>query len=580
MIKAITIYFHTKVYILLFILLIISSYSYSQTLTKGQKPDPLFAKYCLKFNNYFDGLHEFKALLKLKPKNDYYRWGVGYCELHLNKNIAASIPYFKEVLSHPDANAAIWYDLGEAYFITQQFEKAKDAFDIYINTNIKDNHSITAKRWLEMIANARELMKAPVDVKIENLGPVINTEYPEFNPLINSNEKFLIYSMQNPNNNGKYRNEDGYFASDIYNSHFRFGKWRKRRKFSSLINSRNIEVGVYLSPNASVLITYKEDLTAKHKQYILYTKRGRSYGFPKTVEIDGVDMAKIKAIAISPDKKTLLFSAPTKAKGRKDLDLFYSRRSPEGFWMKPKELDSTINTIYDDSYPYFMPDKKHFIFASKGHNSMGGYDLFKCNLELDSLTMGKPDNIGYPVNTTMDDTWIIFSNSQRYAYISSLRKGGMGDLDIYRVVFEDVMPVLSYVHGQVFNADSISMIDVIAAKNATIDTLNFPVNHQYKRILAKEKDTVKALNYLHTHKIPYESLDVNIAVNNLKSNKSAGRFIVKNSDGHFVIILRPGKYKLRFSRNGYQDYYSTITIDDFDLRNRDIDLNVLLKEKP
>lgn len=558
----------------------VSGMSFSQTLTKGQKPDHLFAKYCLKYHNYFDGLHEFKALLKLKPDNDYYRWGIGYCHLHLNKDKAAAIPYFVQVLSRKGANQEIWYDLAEAYLVTSQFDKAEEALRKFIAAEVDDKHQITAERMLEMIANARIATKNPVNVEISNLGAIINTEYPEFNPYVNSNEKFIVFSAQHPANSGKYRHEDGYFASDVYYSYFKFGRWRKKKRFSSMINSTNIEHNGYLSSNAAYLYIYKEDLRGKIINHYIYNKRGRSFGYPKEVLIDGVDMSKVLTLMFSPDRKWIILAAPTEESGREDIDLFYSKYNIEGYWMKPIAFDSTINTIYDDSYPYFSPDKKKFYFASKGHNSMGGYDLFQCDLEMDSLYLSSPKNLGYPINTTMDDKTISFNLSGRYAYISSLREGGLGDLDIYRIVLKDKQPNYSYVHGGVYNQDSTDFVSVIASMNAHIDTLNFPINREYKRIILKEKDSLKAKQYLADNKIPYEKLSVKISAVDIISNKVAGKFIVQESTGKFVIILPPGEYRLMFSRNGFNDrYVSKLKIEDYDLRNRDIELHVLLRQK-
>lgn len=568
------------VYIIFLNLLLISGMSFSQILTKGEKPDPLFAKYCLKFENYFDGLHEFKALLKENPDNDYYRWGVGYCQLHLNKDKAASIPYFIKVLSGENVNPEYYYDLGEAYLVINQLDKAKENFELYIQNFHNDKHSIPAERMLEMIENAKVLMQNPINVNFTNLGPDINTEYPEFNPLINSNEKLLVYTMQNPSNNGKFRYEDGYFAADLYYSNFKFGKWKNNRKFSSIINSKNIEIGQSLSSNAARLVVYFEDIEKRNTDFFVYTKRGRFYGYPSEIRINGFDMTNVKYLCFSPDNKYIVFSAPNKDGIRTDLDLYYSKLSPEGIWMTPELFDSTINTEYDDSYPYFSADKQRFYFASKGHNSMGGYDIFECKYELDSFFFSVPKNIGYPVNTTMDDNQISFNRSGRYAYKACLRDDGMGDLDIYRIVFEDKSPLLTYVHGFIYNQDSIKFTEVLNAVNQHIDTLNFPVNREYKRILLKEKDSIKAVQYLQKNTIPFEKMDVNISVINNKTNKEVGKFIVQEKTGRFVIILPPGEYKLDFSRKDYNNrYFSSFVIDDYDLRNRDVELHVLLNHK-
>ena len=43
----------------------------------------------------------------------------------------------------------------------------------------------------------------------------------------------------------------------------------------------------------------------------------------------------------------------------------------------PMKLAGYINTDQDEDYAFMHPDGKTFYFSSKGHNSMGGYDVFR-----------------------------------------------------------------------------------------------------------------------------------------------------------------------------------------------------------
>ncbi len=559
--------------------MIVSILSYAQTFREEHKPDKVFAKYCLRYHNYYDGLNEFEGLLKLHSKDDYYRWGVGYCHLQLNIDKSKAIPYFEAIINKDDADPSVYYDLGDAYLQTNNLEKAEEAFLNYIKSGIKDEHLISAKRQLQIINNAKQAFNNPIKVKITNAGVKVNTEFPDFSPYINSTEKFMIFSRQASTNAGRYRHEDGYYTSDVYYTNFKFGKWSKVRSFSSVINSPAIEKNGYLSKNASYLYVYKEDLMGKQKKHIIYNKRGRSYAYPIELKIDGMNMQDIKSLSISNDGKWIVFSAPSKSNNRENLDLYYCRLKSNGFWGDPTAFDSTVNTIYNESFPYFTPNKNTFVFASQGHNSIGGYDLFTSNIIADSsLHISNITNIGYPVNTCMDDKTISFAANNRYAYISGLRDGGHGDLDIYRVVFEEEAALMTVIHGNVFNQNEFSMMDILKAENDHIDTLNFPINKKYKRLLHRSKDSTVAQEYLKNNLIPYNKLDININVIDKNNNKAVGNFIVKERDASYSIILKPGEYRITFSRKGYgKAVFDNIIIEDFNLRNRNMEMNVLLE---
>jgi hypothetical protein len=296
------------------------------------------------------------------------------------------------------------------------------------------------------------------------------------------------------------------------------------------------------------------------------------------VVVDGVDMFYTQNLMVSPDGKWLVLSAPSKIKGSNDLDLYYSKLSTAGTWMEPVAFDSTINSSFNEINPYFDPSGQFLYFASQGHNSMGGYDLFRSRILLDSMTNSEVTNLGYPINTAMDDKTISMSQSGRYGYISSLREGGLGDLDIYRVVFKDVTPLLSYVHGTVFNRDSIDMLTHIKAVNQHIDSLNIPINREYKRLLLKDKDSVAAKTYLQKNTIPYEKIAVQLEVYDIKNKKKAGDFIVQERNAHYLAILPPGEYRLVFTHPKYgKAIINSIVIDDFDYRNQDLEIHVRLK---
>jgi len=152
-------------------------------------------------------------------------------------------------------------------------------------------------------------------------------------------------------------------------------------------------------------------------------------------------------------------------------------------------------------------------------------------------------------------------------------------LDIYRVVFEDQQPLYSYIHGNIFDNDSNDILGYINKVNQHIDTLNIPINHEFKRILKKTKDSLKAYEYLSNNKIPYEKLNMTITAIDKSTNQKAGKFIAQEKTGRYVVILPPGNYKLIFSRKDFEDRYENISIEDFDMRNQDIEKQIVMRQQ-
>ena len=188
-----------------------------------------------------------------------------------------------------------------------------------------------------------------------------------------------------------------------------------------------------MSNDADKLFIYLDNI----KEYgDIYTADRDGKRFGKMVKLgENVNSNDFETSAsISADGNTLFFTS-IRPEGQGALDLYMSRKLPMGDWGLPQNLGSQVNTKYNEDFPTLSEDGQTLYFCSEGHNSIGGYDIFTSQWESESNSWSKPKNIGYPVNNGMDNRTISFSESGKTAYISALRKEGLGDLDIYRVKF-------------------------------------------------------------------------------------------------------------------------------------------------
>jgi outer membrane protein OmpA-like peptidoglycan-associated protein len=111
-----------------------------------------------------------------------------------------------------------------------------------------------------------------------------------------------------------------------------------------------------------------------------------------------------------------------------------TKKNPMNKWEDPVNLGRIINSAYDEEGVYISPDGKTLYFSSKGHNSMGGYDIFKSEKnEVNEWT--PPVNLGYPVNTPDDELFYSLDKGGKYAHFSSSRMGSAGGKDIFRIFY-------------------------------------------------------------------------------------------------------------------------------------------------
>lgn len=104
-----------------------------------------------------------------------------------------------------------------------------------------------------------------------------------------------------------------------------------------------------------------------------------------------------------------------------------------GSWLPAENLGPVINTPFDEDFPYIHPDGQTLYFASKGHNSMGGYDIFKSTYDWATNTWSPPVNLDFPTNSPYDDYLYISDAKEDIAYFASNRETGMASVSVYRI---------------------------------------------------------------------------------------------------------------------------------------------------
>ena len=201
-------------------------------------------------------------------------------------------------------------------------------------------------------------------------------------------------------------------------------------------------------------------------------------------------------------------------------------------------MGEVINTEYDENYPSFSATGKTLYFASTGHNSMGGYDIFKTTWNDSLNSWSKPENLGYPLNTSDDNTTISFARNPRYAYISAYRPEGLGFLDIYRVTFEDEKPSYTLVKGKIITSDSLNL-------------------YTNERIFTKTANTPSTPN-----KLKKDEFETTITVQNKIDKATIGVYRPNFNTGEYVMYLPTGNYIIIITGKGLETTTDEINLPE------------------
>ena len=411
----------------------IISNTYSQD-TRAMQETFLEAEYFFMNEGYTDALNGYLQLFDKLPDNANLAYRIGSCYLNIPEMMNMAVSYLESAsrnisAKHKDGTITqvsapydALYQLGIAYRINHQFEKAKEAFSRYRETLLPtDIENIGyVDHEISTCDNAKEMIAKPVDFTSENLGPVINDEKDNFNPIVSADGKTMIYMVSLP-----------FYDAIMYTTR-ESGKWTSG---VNIVPDLRVDQGVFvssLSADGKRLflsqdddfnsdIYYSDQINGKWGQVTrlnknINTRYWESHGF------------------ISEDGKSLFFSSDRPG-GYGGLDIYVSRFE-NGQWGPAANLGPGINSNLNEDRPSVVNDGKTLFFASQDHFSIGGFDIFRSDMQSNGH-WGEPVNLGYPFNDTGDNILFSPEKNGKSGYVSLTREAdGLGKRDIYRVTFK------------------------------------------------------------------------------------------------------------------------------------------------
>ena len=201
--------------------------------------------------------------------------------------------------------------------------------------------------------------------------------------------------------------------------------------YSRILNTNDNEGTITFSPNQQV-VYYTRSLLGDKRNYQLYRakdplKRGQ------WLEEEKIHISSSKYSVENPylseDGKTLFFASDMPG-GQGGFDLYSAKISEDGRVGKPVNLGAGVNTANDERTPFIDDKNKYLYFASSGHNTMGGLDVFRARSVKGEFV--RTLNLGPTINSPEDDYAFMLANEKR-GYVTSAKEGGEGGSDVYKL---------------------------------------------------------------------------------------------------------------------------------------------------
>jgi outer membrane protein OmpA-like peptidoglycan-associated protein len=340
---------------------------------------------------------------------------------------------------------------GTLEFSLSRYEDSKGSYKRYLELDTKDNKQIeTAKKGIKKCEFAINAVNNPVDFKPENLGPNINTVDDEYWPSLSADEQTLIIT--------RLVRRTVAFAGvqeDFFISHKVQDGWGIMENAGYPLNTDDNEGAQTISADGRLMV-----FTACNRQGgvgrcdLYYSEKvGEKWTYPKNMRAPVNTKYKETQPSLSADGRTLYF-ASDRPGGKGQLDIWVTTKDEEGNWTKPVNLGYKINTRHHEMSPFIHFDNQTLYFASDGYLGLGGFDLYISRKD-SSENWTKPENLGYPINTSKDEIGLIVNSRGNKAYFASGRDPNVGkDIYMFELYSQAQPKEVSYMKGKVFDAET------------------------------------------------------------------------------------------------------------------------------
>ncbi len=388
-------------------------------------------------------------LLELNPTNANYNYRKGFLLLNSNLDYKNAIIYFEKALPQADkdydlfsitdttCSNDIYYYLANCFHLDGQIKKAKEFYTIVSNFN--DKNTDIVKNSLLNIKQcniALKLLENPKKSTINNIGSTINTEFPEYSPVISLDGQALYFTSRRPWANReteKYRDQLLHnYPEDIYVSYkenSKETKWSKPSILAFCEAERN-EATIAVSPDERRIFVYQDNVG---KGDIFYSDlKSKSFDQVNQLETKDVNTKYWETHITATIDGLNMYFVSDRPGGFGGRDIYRITKLPDGAWSEPKNLGPNINSAYDEDSPFIGADNKTLYFSSNGEQSMGGFDIFLSVRDEDN-NWSQAINLGYPINSFSDDIFYTTTIDGTRGYFSSYREGSQGEKDIYEI---------------------------------------------------------------------------------------------------------------------------------------------------
>ncbi|HBS86118.1 MAG: hypothetical protein A2W91_07835 [Bacteroidetes bacterium GWF2_38_335] len=470
------------VYITLFVFLISGT---AQNAYCQDKPTFGKARKLFDDKEYDRALEMFLNLYKAKSEDFELNFYIGACYLNSDFEKVKAIPYLEYAVSKKADMfpSLVFKDLADLYHMDYQFDKSIENYRKYLSFTDKNKNIINieyAEKMIRVCETAKRLTADSLKVIIEKIPGLANSDDSDIFPLVSADESVMYFTRKTANEKPFSQKKETIMFSRLTESGF---SDPQEIRLSSENKFEGVMTLAGISPDGDHIFL-KVSNGENDDLYTGIIINGEvKYMVPFNNKINSAYSEL--SMSMTADGQDIYFSSDRPG-GLGGYDIYTITKDEHGNWSEPKNLGPTINTETDDIAPFIHPDKQTLYFSSKGHDNMGGYDIFKTLFYPKNDVWASPENAGFPVNSTGDDIFFTLNVDGSIGYFSSSYNNLYGNHDIYKASFQNSIP-LTLVKGTILAGDPLKPV------KANIRVVDKTSNERVKYIYNPNPETGKYL---------------------------------------------------------------------------------------
>lgn len=393
-------------------------------------------------DDYQGAMAIYNHILEANPAHAQANLRAGICRLNIRDQQLDALSYLERAREQQVPEAS--YYIGLALHFQERFSEAIESMEYYLSSGDNAIPEPEVNKSIKMTRRAKYAYDNARNQRITNLGPEINSPFPDYVPLISADGNHLYFTSRRADGVSKTLDPNGHFFEDIYQSSRETEGWSSAVNLESPVNTEGHDATVALSPLGDKMLIYRTNALLDGGDIYLTEFKEQGWTKPELYSERINSRYFEPSAAISDDERTIYF-ASNRPGGYGGKDLYRVVKQPDNSWSYPINLGPKINSDGQEDGPYLSANGRVLYFSSTAHGSIGGYDIFRAFRDSESGEWSDPENLGYPVNTVFDDIYMVMESSGNLGYYATNRPGGFGSHDIYEVQFgaDDALVVLS-----------------------------------------------------------------------------------------------------------------------------------------